>query len=352
MTYINQVNESLGGNYRSAPVPTDVLAFALELKQPKALATRATPDSLQSLSAEALRYEKARIVGGESVRLAIASHIASRRNDAIISLYDSEPSVREEILTSMEQSDQRLHFSDEEVRRQLFKGRRAAMSPASRLAVLASYANFVPGSYHEAPTHMSGFGGNDALFVQAFGRNMFEDKDLTSEIVEKRQVLGSDEAMFAHLDTRGFDEGASNRALADTSVALLTNPQSIIEHAWQWEVAYSVWKQYPELYRVHQIAIHVLWPHSNFYPTYEVKADSMAVARERGLYNPLELAHPDMLVRGETILKKLGVVADPVFADIPFDADSAQAQTRNSKEWVKREALTRVHHVVTNHVRF
>lgn len=236
-----------------------MLTFAVGLKQPEALAARATPDSLQSLSAEALRYEKARIVGGESVRLAIASHIASRRNDAIISLYDSEPAVREEILTSMEQSNQRLHFSDEEVRRQLFKGKHATMSPASRLAVLASYANFVPGSYREAPTHMSGFGGNDALFVQAFGRNMFEDKDLTSEIVEKRQVLGSDEAMFAHLD---------------------------------------------------------------------------------------------MLVRGETILKKLGVVADPVFADIPFDADSAQAQTRNSKEWVKREALTRVHHVVTNHVRF
>ena len=59
-----------------------------------------------------------------------------------------------------------------------------------------------------------------------------------------------------------------------------------------------------------------------------------------------------MTIRAMGILGKLGVAADAMDIAVPFDEHSTQNQTRDTRSWVKREFPTRVHHVITNRVRF
>ena len=98
--------------------------------------------------------------------------------------------------------------------------------------------------------------------------------------------------------------------------------------------------------------IHTVWPKSDFYPTYEVKADSIAVMDEIGVYNPIELAHPDMMARAYAILGQKGVWADVLASEVPFDARSIQAQVRGPLPWTIRETATRAEHVLFNRVKF
>lgn len=352
MNYIERVAQVRGQVSNKAKIPADVFEFALSLKQPEALARRDTPEQLQRLDPSARQYEKARLVGNASVKFALESFMASNRDATILSLHQVEPHVREDILAQYHGRYQGIDaLTDEDVAKQLFATKRGMVSLGDRARAVGSYVNFRTGSYTPDESQ-TGFGQNDALLVQAFGRNMFEDDDMMSEIVEKRRDLGSDEAMFQHLAEIGFDEGDSNRALADAAADILRDRSSSVEQILQWEVSFSLRQRYAQLFAINQSAIHTLWPKSNFYPTIDVKKDSVEIMRRRGLYNPLELAHPDMTIRAMGILGKLGVAADAMEVAVPFDEHSTQNQTRDTRSWVKHEFPTRVHHVITNRVRF
>lgn len=213
---------------------------------------------------------------------------------------------------------------------------------------LFSYLNVLPGSFPPDGFLGNSLGTNDSVLVQAFGRNSIPDKQLP-EIAKLHDSL-SDEEVFEILKNMKFDAGDSNRALAVVIRRELVTGRPI-EPIVQWEVADALYEDDPEFYKIYQNYIHTLWPKSDFYPTFQVKADSVSVMDSLGIHNPKELSHPDMMIRALGILAKLGVEADVLAEKIPFDARSVQAQARGPFRWTVRESLTRIEHILRNRIK-
>jgi hypothetical protein len=171
-------------------------------------------------------------------------------------------------------------------------------------------------------------------------------------------ILEDNGAMLYHdampvLQRDGFDPGQSNRDLGREAWALFLNqPLNIFA---QWEVAYAMWETNPAVYD--QLLgktglMHILWPRGTYYPTWEVKQDSIKQAAALGLSRPIELAHPDMLARAVVIIWRLGLCPSPFVASIAYDPESIQSWTISPDHWWLRNLLGHVHHILHRWVRF
>jgi hypothetical protein len=359
MHYVDKINEALSyvdSEKLTDKVPYSIVEDALSLRNSEPLEG---VDYLTDMSDEDRRLFQARFIGGVSSRLALGSYIAFKAGEDVEYLPDLSYADQKEIsldvanryvglhdvFVSAADKDPLSYLPHKDVRRLIASTKKAQLSTAERLKNFGHYLNTTPGSFPARSWQPHSTELNDVVLTQAFGRNDIPDKDLP-EVEKKRSELGSDEEMFEYLSSIGFDAGASNEALADALIEKLEDETQVLEQISQWEVVYSLWKKRPDLYRKYQKYIHTLWPRGNFYPTFAVKADSVKIMDEVGLYNPIEFAHPDMMVRAAAILGKLGVQADIMRADIPFDPRSVQKQVRGEFPWMVRETLTRVEHLI------
>lgn len=354
MNYIDRINGSRGP-VRGAVIPPDVLDFALSLKQPGALVGLPVPDVLQDYEPGARQIMMARTVGNWSVRLALTSHFASIEDSSVQFFGEMDPLFREELFNSIlpEGELPYIDLSDNDVRGLLATSKRAQRTTGDRLSCLVHYFDVRPGSFPPDGWPAAPFGHNDVTLTQAFGRNKFTDADLPI-ISHNRRACGNDEEMFMHLlGNERFDPGASNDALAEVVATQLRDPAVIIEQVMQWEVAFALWQKYPALYAEAREGIHVLWPEegAKAYRTHEVKRDSVSIMEQKGLYNAFEFAHPDMMIRALKILGKLGIEADVLAAVIPYDERSIQYQTRGARQWMGRELLARIEHILSGRVK-
>ncbi|MDN5275790.1 MAG: hypothetical protein JWN33_439 [Candidatus Saccharibacteria bacterium] len=376
MNYVETLNDSFGKHQTLAPAPAGIVERALEMRFSRQLDDPMNDAvdqlDLNRLPPEERRLYQFRIIGSIATRLEIASYLtpslptfhelsqdeqtahlmtASRRySDNLLS--DTASRVEEtpeEVLTYKKEYDPLVNISHAFARSVIYTSRLKQMSRADRIAMAMSYANVSPGSFPPSPYRVTPMGKNDVVLAQAFGRDSITDSELVS-IRDMRQRLGNDDDMMGYLDGTHFIAGPSNDALADEiNKQLLSGPA---EQIIQWEVAYALWHNHPATYQTYRHYLHILWPHTGFYPTYEVKSDSVAVMDNVGLYNPKELAHKDMMVRALGILNKRGIIADPLVVDVPFDPGSTQPHVRNSKAWVRREALARGEHILRGRVKF
>ena len=322
-------------------MPPQEATFALSLKQPEALDRR--------------HGGQAREVGNQSVRLAMASWWAQQRDSTLPFLGNLDEADREELLAQAVPDEEReswphVAFSDEAIRTSVATTIRSQRSRHDRLAAIWSYIDSRPGSFTARDVPPPVVDNHDVTLTQAFGRNTIPDREL-AEVGVQRARYSSDEAFFTEY-LAGFDPGESNRALARAVAAQLDDPTRRIEQIPQWEVAYALWQDDPVRFTRHRDVIHTLYPRANAYRTYEVKQDSLAVMRRKGLYHAHELAPPDMLARALRILGELGVEADALLVEVPYDRRSVQLQTRSPGWWVGRETLTRLEHVLRGRVKF
>ncbi len=338
------------------PLPPEVVNFALSMKQPERLGSLPDPEDHSDFSLETGQIIKSRTIGNQAVRITIASFIESTENSSITYVGDMLSDDQTEFFHTALQSDapntELQLLTNEAVRGLVTQSKRSTRTSEDIKRMKRAYWNVRAGSFPPDAWPMPVIGNHDVVLTQAFGRNTIPDKDL-AEVGVARKLYGSDEATFDYLEKhRGFDAGESNRALARVVAEDLRNPDIIRDHVLQWEVAEALRKLDPELYETYKEALHILWPQRSAYRTYEVKSDSVKVMDEIGLHNAFEFAHPDMMVRALAILNKLGVAADVLTADIPFDPNSVQRQVRSSKDWELREFLTRGHHLATGLVQF
>jgi hypothetical protein len=254
------------------------------------------------------------------------------------------------LLQAAPRQDVLSHIPNQFVRSWVFDARRAETSAVESFKALGSYINLIPGTFPSKPYYIKPMGENDVTLVQAFGRDTVTDKELVT-IRDKREQLKDDDVMMGYLDEIKFMPGPSNIDLAAT-VANELESDTPIEQVVQWEVAYALYQGHTTTYNRYRNYIHMLWPHSEFYPTYEVKQDSVAVMDQLGLYNAQELAHPDMMARAVGILHKLGVQADPLPARIRYDPESTQPHVHSAGAFIGREALARIEHALRGRVSF
>ena len=357
--YLKRVDAAIAKSDKSEILSIKSVDHALSMKQPDFIDNVLTPEQWETLPLEQQRIYKARKFGNRMVRFAVAASFATHHNHTLLTLNKMRPDVRDSIVREVLRTNRDGSFvdndavdaiSDEEIVYGVATAKAAARPEEYYKHLKRAYMKTAVGSFPPDDWPEPLFCNQDVTLTQAFGRNTFEDSELPT-IAEERASNGSDHSTFLnYLRRENFDPGASNRALAETVARQLQDQSVYIEQIMQWEVAYALWDQYPDLYRLHAPALHVVWPDSDFYPTFQVKADSIEVMKEKGLFNPYEFAHPDMMVRALAILGKQGIQADVLAADIPFDEDSTQEWTRDPKKWAMREKLTRVHHVVKKHV--
>ncbi len=337
---------------------------------------------VQDLSTEDQAVYHSRVVGGMATRIALGSLYANAQSpsftvfselshgdqvdilDQSIGMYSSQLSRRlgvgsvaqtlkpdDATYAEMSASDP-VKVPSEFVRKQLYDYKTRQLTRRDRMSRVLHYANVRVGSFPGSNLYDRSVGTNDSLLVQAFGRNTITDEELP-ELRRAYDVDAerNDMLMWEILKASKFDPGSSNEALAEAVATKLTE-SPVIEPILQWEDGYALWQKNPDLYARNFNRIHTVWPQSQVYRTFEVKRDSLDIMDRFGLYNPLELSHPDMMIRALSILSKLGVEADPLIVEVPFDADSVQRQVTGPREWQVREALTRVHHVLHRHIKF
>jgi hypothetical protein len=374
MNYIERVTDSLRQpTVRKDPIPTEIVGHALDLRTSpqvvEAFKAQADKLNLSSLSTEQINLARTRIAGSIATRFALASFYTpnitafidldeSRQSATIHSLVsdyaDSLLDKRVDTVTPSLILDPSLDplaaMSHKTARGIVYKSRMASMSPVDHLELIHSYINLTPGSFPKTPHTIAPIATNDATFTQAFGRDDITDKELI-RIKNERMKLGEDKPMMEYLDSIHFRPGPSNDALAE-SVHQILNGTHPNEQMIQWEVAFSLWKRHLDTYETFEDYLHILWPSRDFYPTFEVKRDSIEAMNEIGTYNPAELAHGDMMIRALGIISKQGVIADPIETAIPFDPTSSQPHVRNAKSWVVREFLTRSEHILRGRVKF
>jgi len=375
MSYIESVIDSAANRTPAAPARREVLEHALSLRYSDEMKDAAQQASrtleVGKLTNEDQALFQSRIFGGMATKLALASHnsdqptlyqlapadqqreleiVANNYADTAAKLIDVGSETTHTLLSSYNMATELAPLPNKLVRSWVYAARRAQINPIQHLKNIGSYINVVPGSFPPSPYFIDSMGNNDATLVQAFGRDSITDDELVL-IRDERQKINSDDEMMAYLESIDFKPGPSNIALAD-KVAYLFASGNPMEQVIQWEVTYAFYQKHPSLYSRYRSYIHTVWPHSGFYPTYEVKEDSVAVMDKVGLYNPIELAHGDMMSRAVGILTKLGVQPDPLAADIPFDTDSTQPHVRNERSFMVREALARVEHVLRGRVTF
>ncbi len=375
MQYVERVNQEvarLGASFSSQKrVPFEVVADALTLKQ---LQAETVADFSHSLSPEDTRLLGSRI-GGTLARVAVASYIAADAGGDIEYFGALSGAAQEDIehqlakqykkiykrshywvedvdpFTVIHENDPLPAFSTVAMRTTVAEAKQAELTRADRLRAFGSYLNVFPGTFPSHSSPQPDYSLNDVTLTQAFGRNDIPDKELP-RVESMRAAAADDEAAMVQLDALSFDPGESNRALAAVIAKQLQDQATVVEQIAQWEVVYALRQDFPEIYTRYRRFIHTLWPQGNFYPTYAVKADSIKVMDTIGAYNPIEFAHPDMMVRARAILGRLGVQADVLATDIPFDPKSVQAQVRGPLPWMIREAATRAEHVLFGRVSF
>ncbi len=284
-----------------------------------------------------------------ALRLSLLSSIASNPEDR----FDANPQLDHAAIIHEARENTTLldtAVPADAIHAQLFAARMQTQPLLGRLRSFGAYL----AAWRDAPEETcaaSDWGPADSIFVQAFGRDTYTDDELP-EIADIRQSHATDTEALDELLAKSFVPGPSNEALALNTRRYIE--EASVEAMAQWEVAAALRQADRDWYERYSAAIHVLWPQGQFYPTTEVKRDSIALLRERHLYAPFELAHPGMLVRAQAIIRRQGVVADapPHEPTIPFDPESTQPWVRSKAPWVFRETLTRAHHLLLGKVRF
>lgn len=188
----------------------------------------------------------------------------------------------------------------------------------------------------------------DCLYVQAFGRSMYTDKELQGLTWLCRESPWSDEKKYAELQARGFYPGDSNVELAIAAWEIIARRPLLA--IMQWEVGFALWQEYPHWYNEHRLELVTLWPSVavDYFPTIDVKRQSFALAKARGKSRPRELANSWMLVRAALIVGKLEGRL-PIVRDMDLlvmDPTSVQSWTRAWWLWLPREFISRCVHVV------
>lgn len=358
----------------------DVIEQALQEKQ-HGSGVSLPEISLDGLGPEDKRLFETRVIGGMFTRVAIGSQALKELGEISESYLDLRDQARGEVREELgeayvkravvlldhvddsevedlvgpgfvfEQADPLRSIPHSFVRHHIAQTKRGELTGRERLKQLLAYANVVPGTFPPDGFPDRTIGQNDTVLVQAFGRNSIPDKELP-EVDRLHRTSEDDVEAFMRLQIDGFDPGESNRALAKVIMRRELNDKTVIEPVVQWEVAYAMWELSPLKYAAYSRYIHTVWPESGFYPTFQVKADSIKTMDELGLYNPKEFAHRDMMVRALGILAKQGVEADPLVGQIPFDSHSVQAQARGPAPWIIRETLTRGEHILRGRVKF
>ena len=369
MSYLDMVNEAQHDAHATGPVSAESLDYALALKQPHVIEQIADRVSVSpqyaGLRSEHRDILHARELGNQLVRVGVASELATQVDGRLLKLRPDDGSAhyklfmdeyaRAEVFGQVLHRDRNgelpeVNISNDEVIQRIAETKLAGLSVKERNQFRLAYANVVPGSFPSRRWYEPAFGHNDVTLTQAFGRNSITDAELPEQVVQRRATAASDEAAFVSLSRDDFDPGESNYSLAEEASTQLQDPTRNLDQIMQWEVAYALWETEPEVFHAYRPAIHVVWPTSDFYPTHEVKADSIAVMKEKGLFNPYEFAHPDMMIRAAAILSKQGVQADVLPRDIPYDPDSAQPWTRDRSAWMPREFAARAEHLLRGRV--
>jgi hypothetical protein len=205
------------------------------------------------------------------------------------------------------------------------------------------YLFFLPGCPDIGQTDQA-----DCLYVQAFGRSMFTDKELQGMAWLCRESPLSDEEKYAKLHALGFYPGDSNVELAIAAwVIIARRPQLAIM---QWEVGFALWQEYPCWYNEHRLELVALWPSVavDYFPTIDVTRQSFALAKVRGKSRPRVLANSWMIIRAALIVAKLEGHL-PIVRDMDLrimDPSSIQRWTRSWWRWLPREFIGRCVHVV------
>lgn len=199
----------------------------------------------------------------------------------------------------------------------------------------------------------------DCLFVQAFGRNEFDDRSLGKVLWDVRSQAGMDDVeAFNMLVYRSFNPGKPNRALA--RVAMRLSDWLSIPVIAQWEVVFAIFQMAPEWYFANRGRIDSIWPgKEGYFATHHVKVFSREKMLGRGLSRPLEVAHPSMVARAVPVIWKLGM--NPIVQGMSlwkfwthelwiWDKESVQLWTRSFALWLLREIPGRAHHVAFGYV--
>jgi hypothetical protein len=373
MDYVESVtNSSSHKAARKQPIPAEIVSHALNLRTSplieEAFNNQENKLTLHRLSTEQRYLAQIRVAGSIATRFAMSSFYTpdvipfidlpeTQKSDLIHSLIDNYATAfagkKDEKPSSLfldNSIDPMASVTHEDARNWVYATRTASMSIADHLELIRSYANLIPGSFPKVPHTIAPIAHNDAIFTQAFGRDDVTDKELVL-IKDERIRLNDDTLMMEYLGSINFRPGPSNDALSESIHRILTDAQPN-EQMVQWEVAFSLWKNRPDTYDKFKDYLHILWPSRDFYPTFEVKRDSIKVMSEIGVYNPAELAHGDMMIRALGIIAKQGVIADPIETAVPFDPGSTQPHVRSARSWVVREFLTRGEHILRGRVKF
>lgn len=383
-SYLERLNQSFENQSPEVARPSELSKAQIE--HAFAWRTREELDELATISDDYLDVSslppedqllfRQRVLGGIALRIDLGSHDAHARNPNIKTFSELSDTAQLDVLgeaalnfsrkLSIQLADatiakalrstataaRRLANSDplyithRYIRNRLHTYKVSQLTKAEHRQRLMAYLDVRVGSFsrHRLPDRAVGL--HDSMLVQAFGRNSYTDNQLPMvQRLYRTEAGRSDLRMWDILQAEQFDPGASNRTLA-AAVKDRLESSGAIEPILQWEVAYALWEAAPGLYARYQNYMHTLWPKGTFYPTYEVKKDSVKIMDAFGLYNPLELAHPDMEIRSLGILSKLGVEADPLIVAVPFDKKSTQRQTKKPMWWVPRETSTRLHHIL------
>lgn len=292
-------------------------------------------------------------LAGTALRLSLLSRSLSRDTTNWFDGDSLSPAERADILTAAQADTANFPIlSYESSLATVMAARKQDETPAEQRHSVRAYLSVWRDADERTSTESNlAFGSPDALFVQAFGRDSFEDSELPV-VAHRRAVIGNDTDTLDTLSDEGFAPGPANEALAETTRARVE--EFGIETMAQWEVAAALRMQDAEWYDRYVSAIHVLWPRGQFYPTYDVKADSITLLKQRQLYTPLELAHAGMVPRAQAIIRKQGVISDVARHEVPvpYDPHSTQPWVRNASVWRLREAATRAHHVFFGKVTF
>jgi hypothetical protein len=220
---------------------------------------------------------------------------------------------------------------------------------------------------------------NDCCFFQAMGRNTWTDAELTDrlkEIFEKakriidrrfrdiednnsqntelRRGVGECFERNSLLREIKFEPGLSNRYLAE--VAFFLYKRYNVAVIAQWEVAHAMYLLDEDTFisMCYCEKLFTLWARDAYYPTIEVKKDSIAVMNHYKFRNPIEVAYPEMIFRALPILWKLGV-APSIYTRwlMPCDFRSIQKWTKLRIFFaLVYEALARPHHILKKWVAF
>ena len=220
---------------------------------------------------------------------------------------------------------------------------------------------------------------NDSCFIQAMGRNTWTDAELTEKLNDiflkaKAKTMtklgavldrsnrgveilrGARECLERNALLReiGFEPGLPNRHLAE--VAFFLYKRFDVAIIAQWEVAHAMFLLDEDAFvsMLYCEKVFLLWARDAYYPTIEVKRDSIAVMNHYGFRNPVEVAYPEMIFRALPILWQLGV-APNIYTRwlMPCDFGSIQKWTKSRFFFaLAYEALARPHHVLKKWVTF